>query len=1127
MVKTTFFRLILATLVASCFNVSEVLACHAIALVNPQQVNVSNGIQVTASSDSPTCGCSTYWMDIEVRCNSASDPFTGGPMQAGIWVPYNSYPFFQSAQMNKPNCVVQQYPWVTIPYSGLCPGVTYKYRMRENHNGQVGPWTQTFTFTVPGTASPLQVTASANPTTICGTQTVQLNSTITGGCSSNKTIAWTGGSVSPANSANPTAVVSQTTTFTVTYTDLCSNQSASSSVTVTVNPTPVAGTASISPTSICSGQSVTLTLTGSQGNIQWESAPSSTGPWTPIAGATTTPYTTGPLTSTTFFHAVLSGCGTVTGNTVAVAVTPAPTVTISPSNPSICPGGNVTLTASGGFNHTWSSGPTGTSITVSPAATTTYSVTATNSNNSCPTTVSTTVTVNPQPVANAGADVSICSGASTALSGSGGVSCSWSPAALVANPSACNTTTSPASTQVFTLTVTDANSCTATDQVTVTVNALPQISAGPDVTICIGDSAQLGASGGVSYVWTPNNGTLSCTGCSNPIAFPAATTTYVVTGTDANGCTSTDSVTVVVNPMPVANAGPDVTVCNNSSAQLNASGGTTYSWQPTTGLSNPNIANPTATPPANTTYTVTVANGSCVDTDTVTVNISSVITMTFTVTPPTCNGSCDGEISASVSGGTGPGTYTYAWSNQQAANPATGLCAGTYMLTVTDGNGCTGVDSAVVVDPTVVTVTASASPATICYGQTSTLTPVGAGGTGSNYTYVWTPGSTLSCTSCTNPVASPLLTTTYFVTAADGNGCQSVQGQVTVTVNPPLGVNSYGTASICSGTSTPIGVTATGGNGNYSYSWQPASTLTGANTANPTATPTGTTTYTVTVTDNCGTPAVTATVTVTVLPPVNVTFSADQVEGCAPLCVTFTDNTVPQTASWNWSFEVGTSANASPTQCFYLPGTYDVSLSVVDVNGCPGQVTYPDMITVHGDPVAGFTASPQPTTILNPDITFTPSCIACDSCVYYLGINDSDVVVINNCTPFTYTYADSGTYSITQYVYNQFGCVDSITQTIVIDPDFIIYAPSAFTPNGDGLNEEFLPQGIGIDEKNYELFIYDRWGNLVFYSDNLYRGWDGKINNRLVQEDVYVWKIRVQDISKNKHKFMGHVSVIR
>lgn len=1129
MVKSTFFKLVLTVLVISCFNVSELFACHAIALVNPQQVSVSNGIQVTAASDSPTCGCATYWLDVEVRCNSASDPFTGGPLQPGVWVPYNSYPFFQSAQMNKPNCVVQQYPWVTIPYTGLCPGVTYKYRMRENHNGQVGPWTTTYTFTVPGVPSPLQVTASASATTVCGSQTVQLNSTITGGCSSNQIISWSGGPVSNSGVANPTATVTQTTTYTVTYQDLCSNQSTSASVTINVTPNPVAGTASISPTSICAGQSTTLTLTGSQGNIQWQSSPSINGPWTNIPGATTTPYTTGPLTSTTFFHAVLSGCGTVTGNTVAVAVSPAPTVTISPSNPTICPGGTVTLTSTGGSNPVWSNNTPGNTITVSPTATTTYSVTAYTSNNSCSTTVSTTVTVSPQPVANAGPDVTICAGSSTTLNGSGGVSCLWSPASMVADSALCSTTTLPQSTQTYTLTVTDANSCTATDQVTVTVNPAPPVNAGPDASICIGDSAQLGASGAASYAWTPNNGTLSCTNCASPVAFPAVTTTYVVTGTDANNCVATDTVVVVVNQIPVANAGPDVIVCNNDSAQLSASGGTTYSWLPTTGLSNANIANPLAAPPGNTTYTVTVANGSCIDTDTVNVSISSVITMTLTVTPPTCNGSCDGEISANVSGGTGPGTYTYAWSdpNQQTALPATGLCAGTFTLTVTDGNGCTGVDSAVVVDPTIVTVTATASPDTICYGQPSTLTPVGAGGTGSGYTYNWVADNTLSCTSCATPIASPLTTTTYYVTATDANGCTSAQGQVTVTVNPPIGLNSYGTASICAGNSTPIGVNATGGNGNYIYSWQPAATLTGANTATPTATPNGTTTYTVTVTDNCGTPAVVDSVTVNVLPPLNVTFTADQVEGCAPLCVTFTDNTTPQSASWNWDLAEGTSTQTSPTQCYNFPGVYDVSLSVIDVNGCPGQVTYPGMITVHPDPVAGFIATPQPTTILNPTITFTPDCISCDSCIYTIGINDSDIVVVNNCTPFSYTYSDSGTYVVTQEVYSQYGCYATTTETIVIDPDFIIYAPNAFTPNGDGINEEFLPVGMGIDEKNYELFIYDRWGNLIFYTDNVRRGWNGRINNRLVQEDTYVWKVLVQDISKNKHKFMGHVSVIR
>ncbi len=115
------FLLFLIVLFFSFIPTKETKACHAIALVNiNQQVVGPNSIQVTADSDTPTCGCDEYWLDVEVRC--MNEPFDGAPFAPGFWGPLNAYPYFQSAQMMKPNCVLQTYPWVTIPFAGLCPG---------------------------------------------------------------------------------------------------------------------------------------------------------------------------------------------------------------------------------------------------------------------------------------------------------------------------------------------------------------------------------------------------------------------------------------------------------------------------------------------------------------------------------------------------------------------------------------------------------------------------------------------------------------------------------------------------------------------------------------------------------------------------------------------------------------------------------------------------------------------------------------------------------------------------------------------------------------------------------------------------------------------------------------------
>jgi gliding motility-associated-like protein len=227
--------------------------------------------------------------------------------------------------------------------------------------------------------------------------------------------------------------------------------------------------------------------------------------------------------------------------------------------------------------------------------------------------------------------------------------------------------------------------------ITVTVNALPAANAGSDDDICIGNSANLSASGGISYAWTPVT-SLDNASIANPIATPTGTTTYTVLVTDANGCKNTDDVTIVVNPLPLANAGFDVAICIGSSTTLSASGGTIYSWSPGTNLNNTNTANPTADPQTTITYSVIVtdANG-CSATDDVTVIVNPLPTADAGLDTLLCNGSSIPLL--------GTGGLSYQWSpstglnNPNIANPvASPSTMTTYTVIVTDVNGCTDDD---------------------------------------------------------------------------------------------------------------------------------------------------------------------------------------------------------------------------------------------------------------------------------------------------------------------------------------------------------------------------------------------------------------------------------------------------
>jgi len=244
-----------------------------------------------------------------------------------------------------------------------------------------------------------------------------------------------------------------------------------------------------------------------------------------------------------------------------------PTVTISAApSLTICSGQTTTLTVSGAVSYLWSTGAVTTSISVNTAGL--YSVTGTDANG-CTNTANVTVVVNPLPSININSNpgLTICNGSSTTLTASGATSYVWSNGANTAS----TTVTLPGN---YTVTGTDINGCTATARVTVVVNPLPTISITPNpgLTVCSGTNVTLTASGATSYVWS--------TGASTPAITVNTSGTYTVTGTDANGCTNTQSATVVVNPLPTltVTAAPSLTICSGQSTTLTVSGAVSYVW---------------------------------------------------------------------------------------------------------------------------------------------------------------------------------------------------------------------------------------------------------------------------------------------------------------------------------------------------------------------------------------------------------------------------------------------------------------------------------------------------------------------------------------------------------------------
>lgn len=457
-----------------------------------------------------------------------------------------------------------------------------------------------------------------------------------------------------------------------------------------------------------------------------------------------------------------------------------------------------------------------------------------------------------QPLtANAGLAQSICTGSSATIGGSPTASYgsppytySWAPAIGLSSTTTANPSAMPTVSTTYTVTITDAVSSTSNSTITVTVYPNPTVTAN-STTICAGQTASLTAAGATTYSWNPSAG-LSCSTCPNTTASPAVTTTYTVTGVSSFGCVGTANATVTVNALPVVNAGVDQVVCLGTPVNFSpsVSGATIYSWDFGDGGSATSLS-PSYTYSTPGTYTASLSAtsaGSCTTTDNITITVLSVPNVSITSTSVSCFGMCNGNATASVSGGSAP--YVYSWSpGGMTTSGITNLCAGNYNVTVTDASGCSGVMTTTINQPPVINVTVSSNNVTCNGACDGTATSTVSGGL-APYVYNWSPGS------YTTANVSGLCAGTYTLIVTDNYGCSMTSSPVAVTEPSALSVLAGADQTICAGDSTMIGAIASGGVSPYTYDWDDG----GTHYSSPAVLigPVTGTSYTLTVTDNNG-----------------------------------------------------------------------------------------------------------------------------------------------------------------------------------------------------------------------------------------------------------------------------------
>ncbi len=853
-------------------------------------------------------------------------------------------------------------------------------------------------------ANPLPV-ANFTPNDICINQPLQFNDISSIATGSIVSWQWNFGDGNVSQQQDPVHNYSSSGTYTVTLV-VTSNNGCTDTITRTFNVFPLPQ-ANFSYNFGCVNEPIQfndMSFTG-MGNItgwQWDFNDGTTSNvQNPLHGFPAAGTYNVTLTVTT------SG-GCVDSRTRNIHIYPIPNLAFTTTQSGTCLGSVMTVNNTSGSSNGainswfWDFGDGTTSSAANPVHVYTspgvYTVTLIGeTSHGCSDTISQTFTIYGAPQANAGTDQSICTGNTATLSASGGVSYVWSTGVLTQSVNV-----SPTSNTTYYVTVTDVNGCTDVDSVRVTVNPVPYVNASPNKNICLGESVSIYGNYQFNVLWLPGGQTTQTITVS-----PTVTTTYTYNFTSMLGCVGRDSVIVTVNPLPIANAGPDQMICEGTTATLTASGGTSYYW-PATGATTQNLYVAPAIP---TVYSVMVTNANgCKAYDSVSVGLNPAPVVNFS--PAFI---CVGTSTVLNAGN--PGS-TYLWSpGGETSQTLSVTDSGYYQVLVTNGFGCVGTGgtnvmlggTSLVVNPTNINA---------CSGDVVSLD---AGNPGANY--LWSNGAvTQTITVSTQGV--------YSVTITDGGGC-SASFASNVMINP-LPQLQFTPTPTCLGESVLFSNTSSISSGNIiNWNWNFGDGST-SNLLQPVHLYTASGNYMVTLTASSGMGCdATITQQVSIDPKPEADFTASIV--CAGQQTIFQDASTLSNgviSSWNWNFGDGTSSSTqNPLHNYNAPGVYNATLIVYTMSGCADTITR--VVEVLDEPVALFSMQ---NVCSGTAVQFADGSLINSGSIsgYQWTFGDSNSDSIQNPV---HMYTAAGTYDVTLVVVSDFGCSATTTQQVTVYPE--------------------------------------------------------------------------------------------
>lgn len=626
-----------------------------------------------------------------------------------------------------------------------------------------------------------------------------------------------------------------------------------------------------------------------------------------------------------------------------------------------------------------------------------------------------------------------------------------------------------------------------------------------------------------TYSWTPTTN-LNPTNTYTTFANPMTTTNYTVTVNpigQTNCAQSQTATIVVINPLTptITPVGP---YCSNGAPvtmTVSPAGG---SWTGT-GITAAGVLTPSAAVVGSNTYTYMVGAGTCSAVGTTSVSIEQYIPSTITGSiSPQCNTNAALPLPTTTSltgtwagpgvgGGNfspataGVGTHTLTYSTQ--SSPTASLCPSTSSITVSVSS---------ITQPTITpagpycdnftTQTMTVTPTGGTWGTSSVGTVIGGSGDfspassiiGANIiTYTLVNGP------CTATATETVQVTHYVDPAISGTGPFCIYEPI-VDLNP-LATNAGGTWTGTGVTGTNFDPAAAGaGSHVLTYSTNPVPYIANLCSAS-------------------------SSITVVVNPKPVVVLNTNDPDGCNyPFVTSFYPSTVNTgTLVWNFGDNTNTETGFAPSHTYTSPGSFTVTTTYTDNVGCTTTSTLNTSITVYPVPVADFNPTPDVTTVVDGEVTFNNQTSDLNNNTYtwnFAGLGGSSDV-----SP-VYLFTNSGEYFVTLVAVSPHGCQDTAVKKVTVNPDVVLYVPNAFTPNGDGLNDEFqifLPP-TGVDYSTFNLLIYDRWGELIYKSNDVLKFWNGAKNNsgEILKQDTYVYKITFKDDKKKFYEKVGYVILL-